>query len=155
MLQGLGTGESKGVLVVRSWEVASACIQKCVSALLCSEWITSTCEHSTGNPPQRHVPAWLGWGLGGGWLYVCVAETLCCSPGTTTALFTGYTATQNKQFEVWEGKDSACLWEMEKRVKSKCGAWLGRIDTKEENVFLTNWPSLVERVIYTFKKNSW
>ena len=41
---------------------------------------------------------------------------------------------------------------METRVKNKCGAWLGKIDPKEKNGFLTNLPSLVERVIYTLKK---
>ena len=29
----------------------------------------------------------------------CMAESLCCSPETTTTLLTGYTLTQNKKFE--------------------------------------------------------
>ena len=41
---------------------------------------------------------------------------------------------------------------METRIKNKFGAWLGKIDPKEKNGFLTNLPSLVERVIYILKK---
>ena len=29
----------------------------------------------------------------------CMAESLCCSPETTTTLLTGYTRTQNKKYE--------------------------------------------------------
>ena len=32
---------------------------------------------------------------------ICMAESLCCSPETTTTLLTGYTPVQNKKFKVW------------------------------------------------------
>ena len=36
--------------------------------------------------------------------HMCMAESLCCSPETTTALLTGYTPIQNKKFKAWGKK---------------------------------------------------
>ena len=33
---------------------------------------------------------------------ICMAESLLCSPETTTALLIGYTPVQNEKFKVWE-----------------------------------------------------
>ena len=35
---------------------------------------------------------------------ICSAESLCCSPETTTALLIGYTPIQDKKFKVWRKK---------------------------------------------------
>jgi len=48
-----------------------------------------------------------GWerGLGeNGCIYTCMAESLHCSPETTTTLLISYTPIQNKKFKVWEEK---------------------------------------------------
>ena len=55
-------------------------------------WVTNK-DHciSTGNPARCHVAAWMGAGV---WrrmdTCICMAESLCCPPETTT-LLTGYT----------------------------------------------------------------
>ena len=36
--------------------------------------------------------------------HICMAESLRCSPETTTTLLTGYTLIQNKKFKVWGKK---------------------------------------------------
>ena len=33
---------------------------------------------------------------------ICMAESLCCSPDTTTTLLIGYTPIQNKRFKIWK-----------------------------------------------------
>ena len=38
----------------------------------------------------------------GEWIHVCMAESLPCSPETTTTLLIGYTPVQNEKFKVWE-----------------------------------------------------
>ena len=43
-------------------------------------------------------PGWEG-NLGGGWIYVCMAESLCCSPGTITPLLISYTLIYNKKLK--------------------------------------------------------
>ena len=48
-------------------------------------------------------PGWQ-WGLGENG-YMCVAESLCCSPETITTLLTGYTLIQKKKFKV-QGKQA-------------------------------------------------
>ena len=35
---------------------------------------------------------------------ICVAEFLCCSSETATALLIGYTPIQNKKFKIYEAK---------------------------------------------------
>ena len=37
---------------------------------------------------------------------ICMAESLSCSPETTTTLLIGYTPVQNKTFKAWEKKNS-------------------------------------------------
>ena len=64
---------------------------------LYSKWVTNK---DTWNSAQ----CWgsqEGRGLGGKWIhaYICVAESLCCSPETITALLIGYTPVQNKKFK--------------------------------------------------------
>ena len=51
--------------------------------------------YSTWNSTQCYVPAWMGGGLGRIHTCTCMAEVLCCSPETTTALLIGYTPIQN------------------------------------------------------------
>ena len=55
------------------------------------------------NYAQCYVPAWIGGGFEGEWIHVFIymAESLLCSPETTTALLIGYTLIQIKslQFE--------------------------------------------------------
>ena len=41
--------------------------------------------------------------------HIGMAESLCCSPGTSTALLISYMPTQNKKFKVWgEKKNPPC-----------------------------------------------
>ena len=61
---------------------------------------------------QCYVAAWMGEEFGGEWIRVyvwrgvrgrvdtciCVAESLCCSPETTTTLLISYTPIENKMF---------------------------------------------------------
>ena len=73
-----------------------------VYILLYSEWITSKdLLHSTWNSDQCYgASCWEG-GLGEkGYVdtCVCIAESLCWSPETTTRLLIGYTPVQNKTF---------------------------------------------------------
>ena len=46
------------------------------------------------------MAAWLGEGSGGEWIhvYMCMVESLRCSPETITTLLTSYTPIQNKKF---------------------------------------------------------
>ena len=55
---------------------------------------------------QSHVAAWMGGKFRGGWIhvYICMAESLPCSPKTITMLFIGYTLIQNKNVVVWQKK---------------------------------------------------
>ena len=43
-----------------------------------------------------------GWGRMD--ICICMAESLCCSPETTTTLLIGYIPIKNKKFKVWEEK---------------------------------------------------
>ena len=53
-------------------------------------------RYSTGDSAQRYVAAWMGAGVG--WIYICVAESIRCSPESITTLLIGFTPTQNKKF---------------------------------------------------------
>ena len=44
-------------------------------------------------------PGWEASLGGNGYIYVCIAESLCCSPKTITTLLTGYTQIQNTGHE--------------------------------------------------------
>ena len=52
-----------------------------------------------------------GWerGLGRMDTRICMAESLCCSPETTTTLLIAYTPTQNKKSKVWKRKKKSSL----------------------------------------------
>ena len=59
--------------------------------LLYLKWITNKdLLYSTWNSAQSYVAAWMGGEFGGEWTCVCVcmAESLCCSPGTIITLLT-------------------------------------------------------------------
>ena len=57
--------------------------------LLYLKWITNKdLLSSTGNAAQRAVPAWKGGGFGEN-ACICLAESLCCPPETTTTLLPG------------------------------------------------------------------
>ena len=72
---------------------------KVLYTLLYSNWITNKdLVYSTWNSSQCSVPAWMEEGFGD--TCVCMAESLCCSPETTTTLLTGYASMQNKKFIV-------------------------------------------------------
>ena len=49
-----------------------------------------------------------GWGRMD--ICLCMAESLCCSPETTTTLLIGYTTIQNKKFKVWKKKKNNWKW---------------------------------------------
>ena len=53
------------------------------------------------NYAQCYVPAWIGGGFEGEWIHVFIymAESLLCSPETTTALLIGYTLIQIKSLK--------------------------------------------------------
>ena len=60
---------------------------------------------SCNSQRETHKPYWLVLGLGGVGggsvgmdTYICMAESLPCSPETTTTLLIGYTLVQNKKF---------------------------------------------------------
>ena len=55
-------------------------------------------RYSTGDSAQRYVAAWMGAGVG--WIYICVAESIRCSPESITTLLIGFTPTQNKKFKI-------------------------------------------------------
>ena len=56
--------------------------------------------YSTWNSAQCYVPVEMGGGFEGKDTRTCMAESLRCSPETTTTLLTGYTPIQNKKFKV-------------------------------------------------------
>ena len=57
--------------------------------------------HSTWNSTQCYMPAWIRQGFRKRMdTYICMAESLCCSPETTTTLLIGYIPIQNKKFKV-------------------------------------------------------
>ena len=69
--------------------------------LLYLKWITNKdLLYRTWNFAQCYVAVWLGGEVGGEWthIYVCMAESLCCSHETITTLFFSYTPIQNKKF---------------------------------------------------------
>ena len=56
--------------------------------------------YSTWNSAQCYVAAWTGGEFRGElymYVYVCMAESLCCSAETITTLFIGYIPIQNKK----------------------------------------------------------
>ena len=66
--------------------------------LLYLKWITNKdLLSSTGNSAQCDVAAWMEGSLGEMDSYVCLAESLHCSPKTIT-LFISYAPIQNKKF---------------------------------------------------------
>ena len=82
---------------------------KVMYTLLCLKWITSKdLLYSTWNSAQCCMPVWIG-GFQGEWMciyiYICIytyiymAQSLHCSPETTTTLLISYTPIQNKKFE--------------------------------------------------------
>ena len=70
-----------------------------ISTLLYLKWITNRdLLYSTWNSVQCYVPAWMGDGFEGRMdVCICVAESLCCSPETTTILLIDFTPIQNKK----------------------------------------------------------
>ena len=91
--------------------------------LLYSEWITNKdLLYGTGNSAQCYVAAWMGGMLGREWIHIYIhihththtythtyihththththtAESLPCSPETTTTLLMGYSLKQSKGF---------------------------------------------------------
>ena len=64
--------------------------------LLCLKWIPNKdLLYSTWNSAQYYVVAWMAGEFGGERIYICVAESLHCSPETVTTLLIGYTPKQN------------------------------------------------------------
>ena len=53
------------------------------------------------NSAQCYVAAWMEREFRGEWIhvYVCMAESLCCSPETITTLLIGYTPIQHKKLK--------------------------------------------------------
>ena len=65
---------------------------------------------------------------------ICMAESLCCSPETTTTLLIGYTPIQNKKFKVWGKKKRnttvrAPVSRTKPTIKQRCAASLEHRDT--------------------------
>ena len=82
-------------------------VGKVMCTLLYSEWITNKdLLYSTWNSSQCSVPAWMEEGFGDR-MDTCVwmAESLCCSPETTTTLLTGYTSMQSKVYSLKKKKN--------------------------------------------------
>ena len=50
-------------------------------------------------PHVMWQPGWEGSLGEDGYMYIHTAESLCCTPETTTALLTGYTLIKNKKFK--------------------------------------------------------
>jgi len=56
--------------------------------------------YSTWNSAQCYVAGWMGGGVWRGMdTWICMAESLPCSPKTITMLLIGYTPIQNKKFK--------------------------------------------------------
>ena len=63
--------------------------------LLYLKWITNKALlYSTWNSTQYYAAAWMGGEFGGEWVHIWMAESLRCSPETTTTLLIGYTPIQ-------------------------------------------------------------
>ena len=69
--------------------------------LLYLKWVTNKdLLDSTGNSAQCYLAAWMGGQFCGGVdTFICMAESLRCSPETTTTLLISYTPTQNKKLK--------------------------------------------------------
>ena len=68
--------------------------------LLNLEWIANkNLLCSIRNSALCYVAAWMGVGLGRIHAYIHMAESLCCSPETITALLISYTPIQNKMLQ--------------------------------------------------------
>ena len=79
--------------------------------LLYLKWITSKALlSSTGKPAQCCVAAWMGGESGRMDTCTCLAESLCCSPETSTALLISYSPNKVKSSK-----------KVNKVRKSKCG----------------------------------
>ena len=75
---------------------------KDIYTLLYTKWKTNKdllC--STCNSTQAYVSAWMGEG----YTYICMAESLHCSPETITVLLISYTPIQNKKFKIGGRKE--------------------------------------------------
>ena len=73
----------------------------CMYTLLYLKWITNNnLLYNTWNSAQCYVPAWMGVSLGEMDTSICMAESLCCSPETTTTLLISYTPIQNKKLKI-------------------------------------------------------
>ena len=67
--------------------------------------------YSTGNSAERYVAAWMRGVSGGERIPVYVAESLCCSLETITAVLISYTPIQNKKLKKKSfGNDRKCLF---------------------------------------------
>ena len=77
-------------------------------------------------------PGWEG-GLGEKWIHVCMAESLCSSPETTTTLLISYTPTQNN-FSVKEKNRNFRRYTQQFRRPGLLVlfSWLTRCSTNEE-----------------------
>jgi len=68
--------------------------------ILYLKWITNEgLQYSTGISAQCYVAAWMEGVWGEMDTYICMAESLCCSPETITTLLIDYTPIQNKKFK--------------------------------------------------------
>ena len=95
----------KFIMVANSRGVGEGIVRKLgkvMCTLLYLKWvINKDLFYSAGNSAQCYVAAWMGGRFrGNGYIYICVAESLQCSPETTSTLFIGYTQYTNKKFKV-------------------------------------------------------
>ena len=97
----VNTGEDK-----KGQEVESRGVEVCIRARysrflsVCRKHGIITHEellYSKGNSVQCYVAAWMGGKFAEMDTCVCVAESLCCPPGTITTLLISYTPIQNKK----------------------------------------------------------
>ena len=66
-------------------------------------------QNSTGNSAQCHVAAWMGGEFWGEWIWICMAESLCCPPEIITLLI-GYTPIQNETLGKKKKKKQNLVW---------------------------------------------
>ena len=115
MVAGRGVREDEGKEQLGSWD------RRVHTAHL--KWIINKdLLYNTGNSAQSYVAAWTGEEIGGRiGTCICMAESLCCSPGTITALLISYTPIQNKKFflkgsYIFAQKQSECGRQLEKNT---------------------------------------
>ena len=69
--------------------------------LLYLQWINNKgLLYSTWNSTQCYVAAWMRGQFGGECVYICMTESLPCSPETITTLLISCTPIQNKKFKI-------------------------------------------------------